>query len=187
MKVLLMRDLNEKTLISIEINEFFLHHLNIGIRTVKDLKPKLKALPKLSIPITDYVDLTTYALGNVFSREIQNGNTRVPKFSIEYLLLEEDKEEDIVFTQEQKQQYDWLVIEYSDDYYNNSVRDKYFKNLKKTYTNLPYCEMLIYDTSFQITVFDPVGTRRLISKEIDYKKFETEVKNDLDLIKSDPK
>lgn len=184
MKALLLRDLNENSLISIEINEFFLYHLSIGIQTVKDLKLKLKAFPKLSIPLIDHIDLATYALGNVFLREIQNGNTTVPKFGIEYLLLEENQQEGVVFTEEQKQQYDWLVIEYSDDYYNNSVRNEYFKNLKKTFTNLPYCELIIYDTSFQITVFDPIGSRRLISDEIDYSKFESAVKNDLDLIKN---
>ncbi|MCC9063623.1 hypothetical protein [Flavobacterium piscisymbiosum] len=187
MKALLLRELNEKTLISIELNEFFLYHLNTGIQAVKDLKPKLKASPKLSIPISDYVDFTIYALGNVFSRELENGNITVPRMGIEYLLLKENSEENIVFSKEQKQQYDWLTIEYSDDYYDNTVHNNYFKNLKKVNTNLPYCEVIIYETSFQITVFDPIGIRKLISEEIDYSIFESEVKNDLDLIKNKTK
>jgi hypothetical protein len=180
MKALVIGTMDNDFIISVEINESFLYHVHTGIQTRHDLKTKMEGYPTLNIDLTDFMTFSTYKLGKVFSRELEAGNITLPQDGIEYLLVAPNEE--IVFTEEQKKYYEWKIIEYSSDYYDNPVYDNYFKNLERAYTRHKNCKIIIEDGCFLIELHDVVvslGT--ILSCEIKYSDFEKEIKGELNL------
>lgn len=180
MKALVISSMDYDTIISVEINESFLYHLHTGIQTIQDLKTKMEGYPILNIENSGFMSFTTYKLGKVFSRELEAGNITLPQDGIEYLLV--DQTDEIVFTEEQKKHYEWKVIEYPYDYYDNPIYENYFKNLERVYTRFENCKIIIEDGSFFIELHDmAVSLGHILGCEIKYSDFEKEIKGELNL------
>ncbi|SDG82075.1 hypothetical protein SAMN04488062_102262 [Flavobacterium omnivorum] len=180
MKALIISGMDNETIISVEINESFLYHLHIGIQNTNELKTKMEGYPILNIENSGFIRYSTYKLRKVFSQELEEGNTKLPEDGIEYLLV--DQNENIVFTEDQNIFLNWKVIEYSFDYYDDPIYDKYFKNLEQVETTFENCRIIIEDGSFFINLYDmPAFIDDLLGNEINYTDFEKEIKEEINL------
>jgi hypothetical protein len=180
MKVLIIGDMDNETIISFEISESFLYHLHTGVQSIKDLRTKLEGYTILNIEASEFISFSTYKLGKVFSRELERGNIELPEDGIEYLLV--DQNEDILFTEEQKIYFNWKVIEFPSDYYDNPLYENYFKNLEKVYTKYENCRIIIENGCFFIELHDMVPSAgHILSNEINYADFEKEIIENLNL------